>query len=144
MSCVCLSVCQASHVTLHRKAERLEMEVMESKMMRSSYMDGDMGSSDEEEGKGMVTTSFNFKISWNPLLYRILAGQSSLGKLCGPQVKTSALVSKRSWVRILPESPVKFFHRHSECTEYAVLYTRRCRSKLNKLFITRRKNFINL
>ena len=49
------------------------------------------------------------KISWNPLLYRILAGLSSSGKLGGREVKTSALVSKRSWVRIPPESPVKFF-----------------------------------
>ncbi|XP_071790068.1 unconventional myosin-XVIIIa-like isoform X4 [Asterias amurensis] len=40
---------KASHVALQRKTERLEMEVMESRMMRSSYMDGDMGSSDEEE-----------------------------------------------------------------------------------------------
>ena len=35
-------------------------------------------------------------------------------------------------------------HRHSESTEYTVLYTRRCRTKLNQLFITRRKIFINL
>ena len=32
------------------------------------------------------------------------------------------------------------FHRHSESTEYTVLYTRRCRAKLNQLFITRCKN----
>ena len=57
---------------------------------------------------------------------------------------TSVLVSRRSWVRIPPELPVKFFHRHSESTEYAVLYTRRCRAKLNQLFVTRRKNFTNL
>ena len=25
-----------------------------------------------------------------------------------------------------------FFHRHSESTEYTVLYTRRCRAKLNQ------------
>ena len=63
----------------------------------------------------------------------------------GREVKTSALVSRRSWVRITPESPVKFlFHRHSESTEYTVLYIRRCRAKLNKLFITLRKDFINL
>ena len=41
-------------MTLQRKTERLEMEVMESRMMRSSYMDGDMGSSDEEEGRETV------------------------------------------------------------------------------------------
>ena len=81
-------------------------------------------------------------VSQNPLLYIILAGQS--GKLGDREVKMSALVSRRSWVRIPPESPVKFFHRHSESTQYAVLYTRRCRAKLNQLFITRRKNFINL
>ena len=69
----------------------------------------------------------------NPLLYGILAGQSSLGKLGGREIKTSALVSRRSWVRIPPESPVKFFHRHSESTEYIVLYARRCRAKLNQL-----------
>ena len=72
-------------------------------------------------------------ISWNPLLYGILAGQSSPGKLGGREVKTSALVSRRSWLRIPPESPVKFFHRHSESTEYTVLYTRRCRATFNQL-----------
>ena len=51
----------------------------------------------------------NLWISRNPLLYRILAGLSSSGKLGGREVKTSALVSRRSWVRIAPESPVKFF-----------------------------------
>ncbi|XP_022085605.1 unconventional myosin-XVIIIa-like isoform X2 [Acanthaster planci] len=40
---------KVAHGNLQRKAERLDMEVMESRMMRSSYMDGDMGSSDEEE-----------------------------------------------------------------------------------------------
>ena len=67
-------------------------------------------------------------------LCRILAGQLSSDKLGGREVKTSALVSRRSWVRIPPESPVKVFH--SESTEYTVLYTRRCRAKLNQLFIT--------
>ena len=43
-------------------------------------------------------------------MYRILAGLSSSSKLSGREVKTSALVSKRSWVRIPPESPVEFFH----------------------------------
>ena len=51
------------------------------------------------------------------------------------EVKTSALVSRRSWVRIPPESPVKFFDRHTESTEYTVLYTRRRRAKLNQLII---------
>ena len=37
-----------------------------------------------------------------------------------------AQVGRRSWVRIPPESPVKFFHRYSEGTEHTVLYTRRC------------------
>ena len=50
-----------------------------------------------------------FECLWNPLLHRILAGLSSSGKLGGPEVKTSALVSRRLWVRIPPESPVKFF-----------------------------------
>ena len=61
----------------------------------------------------------------NPLLYRILASQSSSGKLGGQEV-----VSRRSWVRIPPESPVTFFHRHSENTEYAVLYTHWWRAKI--------------
>ena len=54
--------------------------------------------------------------------YKILAGQSSSGKLGGREVKTSALISRRSWVRIPLESPsVKFYsHRHSESTEYVV------------------------
>ncbi|XP_072043844.1 LOW QUALITY PROTEIN: unconventional myosin-XVIIIa-like, partial [Amphiura filiformis] len=39
---------KAAHGSLQRKAEKLEMENMESRMLRSSYMDGDMGSSDEE------------------------------------------------------------------------------------------------
>ena len=34
----------------------------------------------------------------------------------------------------------RFFHRHSESTEYSVLYTRQCKAKLNQLFITRHKN----
>ena len=55
----------------------------------------------------------------------------SLGKLGGREVKTSALVSRSSWVRV--ESPVKVFHRHSESTEYTVLYTHRCRAKLYRL-----------
>ena len=66
------------------------------------------------------------------------------GKLGCREVKTSALLSRRLWVWIPPESPVKFFHRHSESSEYAVLCTRRCLAKSNRLFITRRKNFINL
>ena len=49
---------------------------------------------------------------------RILAGQSSSGKLGGREVTTSALVSRRSWIRIPSESPVKYFHRHSESTIY--------------------------
>ena len=52
------------------------------------------------------------------------------GKLGGREVETSVLVSRRSWVRIPPESHVKFFHRHSESTEYTVLYTRWCKGKI--------------
>ena len=43
------------------------------------------------------------------------------------EVKTSALVSRILWVRI---PPVKYFHRHSESTEYTVLYTHQCGAKL--------------
>ena len=39
----------------------------------------------------------------------VVAGLSSSGKLGGLEVKTSALVSRRSWVRIPPESSVEFF-----------------------------------
>ena len=44
-----------------------------------------------------------------------------------------------------PESPVKFFfHRHSESTEYTVLYTRRCRaniqSKINSCIYVAHEN----
>ena len=66
---------------------------------------------------------YNICISQYPLLYRNLTCQSSPGKLSGREVKTSALVSRRSWVRILPKSPVDFFHRHSA---YTVLYTLHC------------------
>ena len=52
----------------------------------------------------------------------ILAGQLSSGKLGGREVKTSPLVSRRTWVRIPPESPVKCYN----------VYTRRCRAKLNQ------------
>ena len=52
------------------------------------------------------------------------------GKLGGQEVKTSVLVSVRLWVRISPELPVNFVHRHSESTEYPVLYMHRCRAKL--------------
>ena len=58
---------------------------------------------------------------------------SSPGRLGGREVQMSARVSRRSWVRIPPESPVMFSHRHSESTEYAVLYTRRCRAKWSQL-----------
>ena len=57
---------------------------------------------------------------------------------------SSKLASRRSWVRIPLKSPCIFFHRHSESTEYTARDTRRCRAKLNQLFITSRKNFINL
>ena len=87
-------------------------------------------------------TFINLYISRNPLLYGILAGQSSSGKLGGREVKTSALLSRGSWLRIPPKW--RFFYRHSESTEYTVLYTRRCMAKLNQLFITRRKDFTNL
>ena len=81
----------------------------------------------------------------NPLLYRILAGLSSSGKLVGREVKTSALVSRRSWVRIPPESPVKFFSTDTRKALGIQCYTHvGVRAKLNQLFITRRKNFINL
>ena len=74
------------------------------------------------------------RIKGNPLIYRILAGLSSSGKLGGREVKTSALVRRRSWIRIPPESPVKFFsHRHSESTDYTVLYTRRCKGKIKSI-----------
>ena len=53
----------------------------------------------------------------------------------GREVETSALVSRRLWVRFLPESPVKVFHRHSESTEYAVLLTRQCGAELNTLLL---------
>ena len=66
------------------------------------------------------------------------------GRSVVERIRISTSISKRSWVRIPPVSPVKFFHRHSESAEYAVLYTRWCRAKLNHLFITRRKNLINL
>ena len=57
------------------------------------------------------------------------------------KVKMSALVSRRLWVRIPPESPVRFFHRHPEVTEYTVLNTHiGVGQKLSQLFITRRKN----
>ena len=46
---------------------------------------------------------------WPDLYHMLLAGQSSSGKLGGREVKTSALVSRRSCVRIPLESPVKFF-----------------------------------
>ena len=49
----------------------------------------------------------------------------------GREVKTSALVSRRSWVRIPPESPVICFSQ--TLGKYTVLYTRRWRAKLNKL-----------
>ena len=62
-------------------------------------------------------------LPYNPLLYKILAGQSSTCKLGGREVKTSALVNRRSWVSIPPESPVDFFHRHLESTEYTVFHT---------------------
>ena len=91
--------------------------------------------------KSIITrrkTFINLWISRNPLLHRILAGLSSSGKLGGPEVKTSAPVSRRSWVWIPPESPVKFF---STDTRKALSIVR---ATLNQLFITRRKNFINL
>ena len=44
-----------------------------------------------------------------PRVCRILAGLLSSGKLGGREVKTSASVSRRSWVWIPPESPVKSF-----------------------------------
>ena len=58
----------------------------------------------------LLLTSADILTSRPPsLLDRILAGLSSSGKLGGREVKMSALVSRRSWVRILSESPVKFF-----------------------------------
>lgn len=49
---------QASHQNLKRKAEQLDMEVMESRMMRSSFMDGDI-STEEEEGKVTIHEILN-------------------------------------------------------------------------------------
>ena len=47
------------------------------------------------------------------------------------EVKTSALISRKSWVRILPESPVEVFFTG---TEFAVLHTYCCvRVKSNQL-----------
>ena len=48
------------------------------------------------------------------------------------------------WVRIPPESPVKFFQRHSEITEYTVLYTRRCRAKLKSVVYHPTQELTNL
>ena len=77
-------------------------------------------------------------------IYRILAGLSSSGKLGGREVKTSALESRRSWVWIPPESPVKFFPQTlGKHWVYSAIHVG-VRAKLNQLFITRRKNFINL
>ena len=72
-------------------------------------------------------------LACNILKYDTLISTAPLDKFVkrGREVKTSALVSRRSWVRIPPKSPVKVvFHRHSESTGYTVLYTRRCRAKL--------------
>ena len=77
------------------------------------------------------------------LLHRILAGQSTSGKLGGQEVKTSARVSRWSLVRIPPESPVKFFPQTlGKHWVYSAIHTS-VWGKLNQLFITRRKNFIN-
>ena len=68
------------------------------------------------------------------LLCRMLAGQSSSGKLGGREVKTSALVSRRSWVRFLPESPVKFFSTDTRKALSMQCYTHvGVRAKLNQL-----------
>lgn len=40
---------KASHQNLKRKAEQLDMEVMESRMMRSSFIDGDISTEEEED-----------------------------------------------------------------------------------------------
>ena len=63
-----------------------------------------------------------------------LAGQSSSGKFGGREVKTSALVSRRSWVRIPPESPVKVFFTDTwkaPSMQCRCIYTRRCRAKIS-------------
>ena len=74
----------------------------------------------------------------------ILASLSSPGKLGGREVKTSALISRRSWVRITPESPVKFFPTDTRKAPSIQCYTHvGVRAKLNQLFITQCKNFIN-
>ena len=56
----------------------------------------------------------------NPLLWDssrpIVIGQARWSR--GWDVCT--VVSRRSWVQIPPESPVKFFHRHSESTECTI------------------------
>ena len=91
-----------------------------------------------------VLTSQPPSLPDDPLLYRILAGLSSSCKLGGREVKTSALVSRRSWDRIPPESPVKFFP-HTRKAMSMQCYTHvGVMAKLNKLFVTRHKNFVNL
>ena len=73
--------------------------------------------------------------------YGILAGQSSLGKLGGREVKTSALVSSevvgsnpaRITCEVFPQTLGKHW-------TYSAIHTSVYRTKLNQLFITRRKN----
>ena len=48
-----------------------------------------------------ISSTYNYR--GTRCLHRILAGQLSSGKLGGQEVKTSALVSRRSWVRIACE-----------------------------------------
>ena len=67
----------------------------------------------------------NLDISRNHQLYRILAGQSSSGKLGGREVCTS----KQEAVGSNPARVAcEVVFRQSESTEYAVLYTCRCRT----------------
>ena len=71
----------------------------------------------------------NFFIDCNPLQYKILSSQLSSSKVGGQEVKTSALVSRRSWVRILSEPPVEFFHRRV-CS---ASYIHRCKGKTKSI-----------
>ena len=74
---------------------------------------------------------------WTPIAtnakYKIFKYQ-----IGGREVKTFALVSRRSWVRIPPESHVKFFSQTLRKHVYAVLYTRRCKG--NFFNLTKRQN----
>ena len=62
--------------------------------------------------------------------YTDLTDLASSGRLGGREVKTSAVICRKSWVRILPKSPVEFWTTDTQKAQSIYCTLHRCRESI--------------